>query len=365
MVKIAFHAPLLGNGGIVSWSKRYINTFSDSEFEIIHIDQIQKPKSKIKGLFSKAYHGFSDIIHSIRQLNVSFAHNHFDILHTTTSGGLGNIRDYFIARWAKKHNVRSVIHCHYGYIPEVIRSGGIKAKILIKVLSQYDQIWILDRYTQEALEAFPSIKSKLRIAPNNIDVSPLDNIPDKTFHDFAFIANLYLSKGIIEAVSAFAADNNNVRLHIAGPDPGAVVEKIKEIAGAKWGDQIKYYGQLPNNEAIGLLEKCDALVLPTYYPGEAFPISILEAMSLGKLVVATPRAAIRDMLTTDNDRKCGVFIQEKSSQSISDAIKWIFDNKNEANEMCRLAYNKASSHYNTEVVYRDIYRPYYRELLNL
>ena len=45
------------------------------------------------------------------------------------------------------------------------------------------------------------------------------------------------------------------------------------------------------------LNRADAFVLPTYYPIEAQPISIIEALNSGTPVIATNHASIPEMIT--------------------------------------------------------------------
>ena len=119
----------------------------------------------------------------------------------------------------------------------------------------------------------------------------------------------------------------------------------------QWEQKIFYYGKLENQQAVRFLKEMDTLILPTYFPGEAFPISILEAMSYGKLVIATPRAAIADMLTALDGTHCGILIHEKSVENIVKSIEWAIENKILADEMCIKAYEKVWSSYRTDVVY--------------
>ena len=115
-------------------------------------------------------------------------------------------------------------------------------------------------------------------------------------------------------------------------------------------------------EAVKLMENFDIIALPTYYEGEAFPISILEAMSKGKLVISCPRAAIPDMLTSLDGEKCGILVSEKSYKEIAEAILWAQTHRLEADEMCKKAYKKVYECYREDVVYA-LYLNLYRMVL--
>ena len=83
------------------------------------------------------------------------------------------------------------------------------------------------------------------------------------------------------------------------------------------------------------MHSVDILALPTYYASEAFPISILEAMSLTKMVISCPRAAIKDMLTDLDGNPCGMLVEPKSTDAIINAINWCQTHRKEADLMCQ------------------------------
>ena len=202
------------------------------------------------------------------------------------------------------------------------------------------------------------------LTPNSIEIGNLVDLTPKAYHHVAFIGNLIPTKGICELVKAvLSLEKYNVTLDIIGPGSGEVVGQLKKMAGDKWGDVIKYHGRLPNVEAVKFMNAVDIVALPTYYPSEAFPISILEAMSLTKLVISTRRAAIPDMLSLPDGTCCGILVREKSVEDIADAVRYCVEHPKEADAMCQKAYEKVFSSYRKEVVY-DIYRGNYREILS-
>ena len=46
------------------------------------------------------------------------------------------------------------------------------------------------------------------------------------------------------------------------------------FAGDKFGKEIKVTGLLPNDEAVKMIANMDIIAVPTYFPAEAFPISM-------------------------------------------------------------------------------------------
>lgn len=343
---------LTGNGGIASWSKKFINTFSSLKYEIVPVDRSVKGRAfddvSILKRICAGYKEYREIHTSVKK---TISEKQIDILQTTTSGSLGTIRDYKIGKLCIKKKIKCIMHCRYGCITEDIHKP-LYGWFLVKTMSLYNQIWVLDNRSWMSLRQIPSLKDKVFVVPNSIDVKENVAIAPANYNHIAFIGNLVPDKGIFELVYAVTQMKESIKLSIVGTAKEEVLERIKEIAGDKLGNSIVMYGQVSNEDAVRIMDSVDILALPTYYPWEAFPISILEAMSLGKLVISTRRGAIEDMLTDIDGKPCGVFVEEKSTSDIVDKIKWILENKKIADMMRLAAYNKVYYRYRTEVVYK-------------
>ena len=362
MIKILGLYPMQGNGGIASWTKKFLATFPDDNFRIIPVDIApSKDFTKFVGLDRWIYgiRTFVRIIYNVRKT----LHRHKDIkiMHITSGGGNGVIRDYNIAKYCHKHGLKTILHCRFGCIRETYENKGWLGKYFQKSLNQFDQIWVLDKKSADFLRSMPDLKEKVFLTPNSIEVPDKCDLAPKAYIKVGFIGNILPTKGIFELTEAVASLNNNTELNIVGIGSEDVIDHIKTLAGEKLGDKIKIIGRLPNKEAVKLMESLDIIVLPTYYEGEAFPISILEAMSHGKLVISCARAAIPDMLTALDGTACGIIVNEKSAQEIADAILYCQQNVEVADKMCAKAYEKVKSSYRTDVVYQ-IYRNNYAML---
>lgn len=362
MVNIILLAPLYGNGGIASWTKKFIATFPTEEFNLFPISSVLSSKNMQASIYERIIKGFQEINYIAKQLKKIITESNIKILHTTTSGSLGTYRDYKVGKLCRKYGVKAIMHCRYGCIPDILKHNGLMRWALLKAMSHYDQIWVLDKYSFNALLAIPEICDKVRLIPNSIEVNQLDCISPKNYNNFAFIANVLPTKGIFELIEAVKKVKYNIQLHIVGPATEKMLFLVKESAADLWGQKILYHGKIANEQAVLLMREMDALILPTYFSGEAFPISILEAMSCGKLVIATPRAAIADMLTALDGMRCGILVREKSVEDIVKAIEWVIKNKALADKICMKAYEKVWNSYRTDVVY-ELYRNNYRDLL--
>lgn len=361
-MNIVLIAPLYGNGGIASWTKKFLKTFPNEIYNVFPISVVRKPKKKYTSLLGRIIDGTMDMCYILNELRRVVKSNKIDVLHITTSASWGTYRDKMVAKFCHKHNIRCILHYRYGNLPNDLNVEGRQKNLLLETMALYDNIWVLDKKTLNVLSFYPELVNKVRLTPNSIEVPEMNNLPPKSFKKYLFMANIYPTKGIFEIIKAVKNIKTDIVLNIVGPATDSIVEQMKIESGNLWGNKIVYLGSLPNESAVNLLKSMDCLVLPSYYMGEAFPMSILEAMSYGKLVISTPRAAIPDMLTSLDGDRCGLIVDERSVTQLSDAIDWCLSNNQEADVLCMKAYEKVKKCYSTGVVY-EMYRELYNNLV--
>lgn len=359
MNNIILLVPLTGNGGIASWAKKYIATFHDDQFNLIPVN-VSPSENHGAGLFGRVNAGLQATRRILKELKIQCRKTKVAFLHTTTSGNIGSFRDIQVAKWCRKRGIKTIMHCRYGCIPEDYVSKGLVGFLLRRSMNLFDQVWVLDNRTYKFLKTVEAIKDKVFLTPNSIEVKEQVDLNCKDYKRIAFLGNLIPTKGLYELTEA--ALQSDVRLDIIGPGPEDVVNRLKAMVGEQLNKKVFIHGRLPNPEAVKFMHQVDMIALPTYYPSESFPISILEAMSLTKMVISCPRAAIPDMLTDIEGNPCGMLVQEKSVPGIVEAISWCQNHKEEADRMCQKAYEKVSACYRTDVVYK-LYKENYRKLL--
>lgn len=361
MKYVLLSIPLHRTGGIASWGQNYYQTYQNPDIKLIAVDNAPNRSDK-SGLVERIISGLFAARRVLISIKRQCKNNKIDIVHTTTSGSIGSFRDIIIGRFCKRRKIKSIIHCHYGNISEVLSHKGFIRFLTLMALSYYDQIWVLDTISLNYLNNIQQFKGKVKLNPNSIVVKENIILFPKEFKEIAFIGNLIPDKGLFELVEAIKNVKYNVRLHIVGGGNLKVINRLKTIAGSELNSKIIIHGRLSNKDAVSFMESIDIVALPTYMRAEAFPISILEAMSLGKIVISTKRAAIQDMLTGLDGLPCGIIVREQNIKDITNAIIWCIENPQKANTICRRAYEKVYHSYRTDVVY-NLYSDCYNELL--
>lgn len=354
-----------GNGGIASWTKKFLATFPRSEYNLYPVNIApDKDFTKFRGR-DRLYYGIKSFLRVRKEIKKLLRNNSsIPLMHITSGGGLGIIRDYYLAKALSKRKLKTILHCRFGNIAEMTTQKGFIGRYTQRALDLYDQIWVLDKKSYNFLRENQQWKDKIFLTPNSIEVPATCDLKPKDYKRVGFVGNIVPTKGIFELVEAVQSIDNDTELFVVGQGLDEDIKHIKDIAGEKFDKTIHLLGRLPNTEAVKMMESFDIICLPTYYQGEAFPISILEAMSKGKLVISCSRAAIPDMLTAVDGSNCGVLVPEKNVKAIADAIKWSQGHKSEADDMCKKAYEKVKTAYCKEVVY-EIYKGNYRKLLHI
>lgn len=138
----------------------------------------------------------------------------------------------------------------------------------------------LNQYCPEcAIEVLGNMVDTDFFTPGN------DEVPFESFI-FASVANLELIKGFDILIRAFASAfrDEPVRLRIGGS--GSQRDSLERLAlDSGIADQVDFLGTLSRGEVRALLRRSNTLVSSSHL--ETFGVTLIEAMALGKPVVAT------------------------------------------------------------------------------
>lgn len=168
-----------------------------------------------------------------------------------------------------------------------------------------------------------------------------------------YLSNLIPGKGYLELAEAYSQLSVTYQQHLNISFVGGFESEtsqdyfLNKIARFK---NIKYLGKFIDGAAKRKLY-CQSHVfcLPTYYPFEGQPISILEAYATGCVVITSNHSGIPFIFT---DKINGYLVEKKSIISLKLALETIVDNKKTLMHMAFYNKNEASKKYRTQI-YQD------------
>ncbi|MCX5871331.1 MAG: glycosyltransferase family 4 protein [Deltaproteobacteria bacterium] len=270
-----------------------------------------------------------------------------DVVHLTTSGRLATVRDIAICTTARLLKVPVVYHLHFGRIPEIARAGTREWRFLTKAMKLADIVLAIDNATANTVRKYlPGLRVETAPNPIGLDVLPVPVVSQSEKKTALFLGWVLPTKGVEELLQAWTACALDTwELVLAGPYNPAYHDML--VSRYQSGSMC-FVGELPNDEAMRLLAGCDLFILPSHT--EAFPYVVLEAMTLGKPIIATQVGAIPEMLAGG----CGEIVAAKDVGALAAALTKLMTHESLRDNLGSRAYEKAVSCYSLAVVMKSI-----------
>ncbi|MBR5841889.1 MAG: glycosyltransferase family 4 protein [Bacteroidaceae bacterium] len=271
--------------------------------------------------FKRVYSGASEYLRIINELKKKIKKKHYDVVHIASSASLSLFKDYLCVRILCKMNIPSIIHFHFGRIPEVIVKNGWEWTIL-KIVARYaTRLIVIDQLSYEAL--LQQEIYNVEYLPN-----PLSSVTEKLVCQYStlsrsenvvlFVGHIVKTKGIYELIEA-CGEIPNIKLRILGMGCSAIVNELQSFASEYNADDwVEFAGNLSAEDVIKEMCTCAVFALPTYTEG--FPNVILESMACGCPIVTTNVGAIPEMLDCKNGDYCGICVAPRDVKGLRNAI---------------------------------------------
>lgn len=243
--------------------------------------------------------------------------NNFDIIHLHWPF-FGGAEIVWLAKAIKKYYPKLVIQYHMDVVAsgwkgtffkiynKILRSKILKSADLI-ICSSYDYVnhsevkeiyqknkshWLEIPFgvDQEKFK-FQPIKSEL-LTKNKIEPS------DKIILFVGGLDKAHYFKGVevlLEAFNLIIKDISDVKLLIVGE--GDLKDKYQKLAAElKIGDKVIFAGKVANKDLSDYYNLVSLVVLPSIDRSEAFGLVLLEAMAVGKPVIASNLPGVRTLV---------------------------------------------------------------------
>lgn len=186
-----------------------------------------------------------------------------------------------------------------GWLPGMVR----KYRILRRTLRRVDNIYIETESMACSLREMSFVN--VAVMPNFKDISIAS---EKDFPEFGkqpyplcTFSRVCKTKGIEDAIEAVKRCNTEMGRIVFTLDIYGQIENVEwfEKLMETQPDEIKYRGMIPFSKSTNTLKRYFALLFPTYYPGEGFAGTILDAFSAGIPVIASNWHANGEIVQND------------------------------------------------------------------
>jgi glycosyltransferase involved in cell wall biosynthesis len=281
-----------------------------------------------------------------------------DVVYIPISQSLvGYARDAFyiiIPKLFSKSKI--VIHLRGGYFGTFYDDSNILFKVIINNTMRFvDRAIVLGKCFKPIFYRWFK-EEKIDVVPNgtdiNIDVSQKFKNKKERHLTVTFMSSLIRSKGVVDFVLAalkVVKQHPKTEFIVAGEWWNQEAELKSEVenilAGEENNGNIRFLGLVTGDAKVSLLKETDIFVLPTYYPFEGQPNSIIEAMAAGCPVISTDHATIPETVING---ETGYIIPKQDPQKLVEAITYLIENRDVLKSMASKSFERYQNCYTAE-----------------
>lgn len=216
-----------------------------------------------------------------------------------------------------------------------IKNVGIKEE-KIKVMNNFidmDKFFLLNSYDREAKKQELSLSNESKVIINIASLTPQKD-----------------HKCYFEAARLILTKYPNTMFLIAGD--GELREKLQNtLEESGLNNNVKLLGN--RNDVAELLKISDVFVLSSLWEG--MPVTIIEAMAMGKPIVCTDVGGVRDAIIENEN---GYLVPPKDPQVLGEAILKLLDNEKVAINMGNKGKQIAEREFSADFVVRQFEEMY-------
>ena len=343
MTRVLLVSPLPPpEGGISAWTETLIQQGLPDGFEIELVDtrvarkHWREPTRLNLGEFRRLMRIWRGIRRHLKSGHIGVMH-----LNNSPTSTLGVFRDYVSARLAVRYNVPFAVQMRGQFsVPTGNRFiARARRRAFNGIFQRAAVILTLNKESSRAVgEMNPHYAEKMEQIPNFIvcDAMPIreSTSSGQNTMEIVFAGTLTPNKGIYTILEVMK-QIDGAHLTLIGPTAGGSRETVETILSSpELEGRITTTGQLSVTEARKVIASGDVYLFPSEHEG--FPISVLEAMTAGLAVVASPVGAIPDMIDVPDG---GFLIPSKDVEDYLAQLNHLKQNPELRNEMG--AHNRA------------------------
>lgn len=175
-----------------------------------------------------------------------------------------------------------------------------------------------------------------------VDVDRFAYKPLKNNNTFLMIARMLKTKGVLEYCQAARIVKNDYPHAVFNYLGGEGNIKISDIQEYINDGSVNYLGT--TEDVRPYIEDCSVFVLPTTYR-EGMPMSIMEAESVGRAIIATDAPGCKDQVSNN-----GFLISKNDINALTDRMIWFLNNPDEMAKMGKTSRKIAEEKFDNKII---------------
>ncbi len=259
----------------------------------------------------------------------------FDIVHCHSGG--------YACLAAKIAGIKRIVYTKHGigFTKEELRRRTLVRKFRDLLVDKCVCVYIaLTKHDKMIMtEVLHVDQHKIRIIYNGIDSSfrEIKTARNRNSPTIGTVARLTKQKGLsflIKAIPEILKYFGDLKVLIAGngKEEGPLKELSKTLGIS---ENVEFLGYVENVAEV--INNMDVFILPSVWEG--FPYVLLEAMALGKPIVASNIFGVNEII---DDNTSGMLVKPEDSDDIAKAVIELLSNHEKARRISEFAYRKVS-----------------------
>lgn len=216
---------------------------------------------------------------------------------------------------------------------ELLEASPEKLERKDEELGLANRIFVASNFTRTSLGEFPGALPDIQFVPYGAPPRACRRSP----HDprgplkVLFVGSLGQRKGISYLFEAMNKLDRAATLTLVGPKPVEPCRALEEGL-----ERFAWQPPVSHDDVLSLMSQHDVLVFPTLFEG--FGLVILEAMSQGLPVIATPHCAGPELIV---DGREGFIVPIRDPDAIAERLSWLADDRDRLAAMSAAAVRRA------------------------
>jgi glycosyltransferase involved in cell wall biosynthesis len=225
---------------------------------------------------------------------------------------------------------------------------GVPYCLLMKIVAQKpvlalsDRIIVISEQVQNSIiTSFPEYAGKVQMMKNFIDTNDFSFKVRRFDPDnlsVLFVGRLHAEKGtdlLLHIIEKLNSEGISIKLEVVGT--GEEEEKMRKFIQEKKLADVRMIGMVPHTSIANIYHNADILLFPTMTISEGLPLTVLEAMGTGLVVIASDVPSVKSVI---QDGKNGFLFETGNMDMAIIKIKYCLTH---AEELKRISQNAANT----------------------